>query len=352
MNRHIKRTYRAGDTRFGQRNVGWNIARPLGPELIVRGDKVIQTVNRKRKAYPTDRALNYVANGEIGVGVGRLSKRAKRTLFLDVAFSSQPGYTYGYRPGAGEDAPLELAWAVTVHKSQGSEFGTTFLLLPARTAVSRELLYTALTRQRDRVVILHDGTLDDLRELAQPWRSDTARRLTDLFQAPDPVEVTPPDAQPRRFDRRLLHVAANGTPVRSKNEVIIAGLLDDVAMGRWEYERPFTGSDGRIVRPDFTIDTADGRTVLWEHAGMLDDPTYARKWELKKAWYAANGILPQEQGGGSRGTLLATDDRDGADAQAWAALASEVLGAIDAAAGELAQIAGARRPRRPPVRRR
>jgi hypothetical protein len=26
-------------------------------------------------------------------------------------------------------------------------------------------------------------------------------------------------------------------------------------------------------------------------------PDYARKWALKKAWYAGNGILPHEQGG-------------------------------------------------------
>ena len=43
-------------------------------------------------------------------------------------------------------------------------------------------MYTALTRQKDKVVILHEGTLADLRDLAQPWRSETARRRTDLFQ--------------------------------------------------------------------------------------------------------------------------------------------------------------------------
>ena len=71
---------------------------------------------------------------------------------------------------------LELAWAMTVHKSQGSEFELTLLVLPARVTVSRELMYTALTRQRGRVVILHEGTLADLQELSQPWRSVTARR--------------------------------------------------------------------------------------------------------------------------------------------------------------------------------
>ena len=53
---------------------------------------------------------------------------------------------------------MELAYAVTVHKAQGSEFGKVFLVLPARSRLlSREMLYTALTRQIDRVVILHQG---------------------------------------------------------------------------------------------------------------------------------------------------------------------------------------------------
>jgi len=45
----------------------------------------------------------------------------------------------------------ETAYACTVHKSQGSEFNNVLLLLPARTTpvLSRELLYTAVTRAKD-----------------------------------------------------------------------------------------------------------------------------------------------------------------------------------------------------------
>ncbi len=327
LNRHIKRTYRDSDTRFAQRTFKSNIARPLGPELIVRGDKVMQTINREVDAFPKVGGLNYVANGEIGVAIGRVTpatKRAKRDLWLNVEFSSQPGFQYGYRPTAGDDVQLELAWAVTVHKSQGSEFGITVVVLPARTNVSREMMYTALTRQKDKVVILHEGNLADLRDLAQPWRSETARRLTDLFAAPEPVSLKV-RGQTRRYDRRLLHVSTNGIPMASKNEVIIAGLLDQLVPGQWQYEEPYIGNDGREVLPDFTIVTTDGRKVLWEHAGMLDVPDYARKWELKKAWYIANGILPHAQGDGPNGTLMWTDDLNGADAQAWLAFAAEVL---------------------------
>lgn len=329
LNRHIKRTYRTGDTAWAQRNTPrGNIPKPVGPELIVRGDKVMQTTNKRLKAWPKQGAMNYVANGEIGVAIGYVtpaSKTPKNNLRLNVEFSSQPGFQYSYWPTDSDDALLELAWAVTVHKAQGSEFGTTFLILPARANVSRELMYTALTRQTSKVVILHEGTLSDLRDLAQPWRSETARRLTDLFEAPHPVALEI-RGKARRFDRKLMHVSANGIPMASKNEVIIAGLLDQLTPGHWQYEEPLSGGDGRVVLPDFTITANDGRTIYWEHAGMLDLPDYARKWELKKAWYADNGILPHEQGGGPGGTLMWTDDRGGADAQAWLTLAAEVLG--------------------------
>ena len=132
----------------------------------------------------------------------------------------------------------------------------------------------------------------------------------------------------RRFDRKLIHVSASGIPMASKNEVIIAGLLDQLAPGSWMYEKPLIGSDGRTVRPDFTIARGDGQTVFWEHAGMLDLPDYARKWDLKKDWYVENNILPAEVGGGTNGTLMWTDDLAGADAQRWLAEAADVLGVV------------------------
>jgi len=334
LNRHMKRKYRANDTNLAQRNLRSNVASPLGPELIVRGDKVMQTTNRRLTAWPAGSGPDYVANGEIGVAIGRLvpsAKRKKKSLQLNVEFSSQRGASYSYWPTSGDNnVMLELAWAVTVHKSQGSEFGTTFVVLPARTNVFRELMYTALTRQKDKVVILHEGTLEALRDLAQPWRSETARRLTDLFAASEPV-ILVMRGTARRFGRRLMHVAANGVPMASKNEVIIAGLLDRLVPGQWHYELVLEGSDGRKVKPDFTVLLPDGRIVFWEHAGMLDLPDYAAKWALKKQWYAENGILPHEAGGGPQGCLMWTDDLAGADAQQWLQLASDVLGVVPAA---------------------
>lgn len=186
INRHIKRTYRGSELALAQRNnsTGTNIPGPYRPGA--------------------DRAW--------GQGYGDQER-----LQLNVEYSSQPGAQYSYWASGSEDAKLELAWAVTVHKSQGSEFAVTFLVLPARTTLSRELTYTALTRQRNRVVILHEGTLADLQELSHPWRSDTARRLTDLFAAPRPVLVDPGNSgRPQRLDGRVMHVTAVGVVLKSK----------------------------------------------------------------------------------------------------------------------------------------
>lgn len=94
-----------------------------------------------------------VFNGEIGIVVGQLSKAGAswKPWKIAVEFSSQQGVAYDFsgkdfsREGSNS---LELAYAVTIHKAQGSEFGLTILVLPDPCwLMSCELLYTALTRQ-------------------------------------------------------------------------------------------------------------------------------------------------------------------------------------------------------------
>src|SRR5262249_10195243 len=93
----------------------------------------------------------------------------------------------------------------------------------------------------------------------------------------------------------------------------------------WTYEEPFAGDDGRIVRPDFTIRTDAGVTVLWEHLGMLDNPKYRRKWEIKSTWYSANGVAPVGEPA-TRAALMTTEDTEGVDSEEWAELARSVFG--------------------------
>jgi exodeoxyribonuclease V alpha subunit len=53
-------------------------------------------------------------------------------------------------------AAVDTVYAMTVHKSQGSQFDTAAVLLPEPTSpiLTRELLYTAVTRARDELVLV------------------------------------------------------------------------------------------------------------------------------------------------------------------------------------------------------
>lgn len=317
LNRYIHKQFRQAMIE-ASRQQGWHrkYPTPMGPEEIVYGDKVINLVNtnpshywnRHRKVYPAKEDA-YIANGEIGVAVGFFRKRGLPDLRwkLEVEFSSQPGFKYDYTADRDfkeeGNAVLELAYALTVHKAQGSEFGTVILVLPNPCRLlSRELLYTALTRQRDRIVILHQGPRADLRKFSSDDRSETARRLTNLFVAPLPVLI-----EGRFFEEHLIHRTARGEMVRSKSEVIVADHLANHGV-EYAYEQPLT-IDGVTKYPDFTIeDMESGVSYFWEHCGMLHVPTYRRRWEEKLAWYRSNGILPHDEGGGERGTLIISRD--------------------------------------------
>lgn len=338
LNRSIQRQFRSKAIEFAK-STGWGrrTPKPMGPEGIVYGDKVMNIVNHRHKhVWPEQRtdvdppaeSLRYIANGEIGVVVGYFKKGRGGPLpkNLEVEFSTQPGFSYKFWPrdlpeeGGGK---LELAYAVTIHKSQGSEFGSTFLIVPNPCRLlSRELLYTALTRQTEKVVVLHQGPLAELLAYSSVGNSETAGRLTNLFDPPLPVEV-----QGRYLEDRLIHRTADGTLVRSKSEVIIADALASHGIA-YSYESPFVGDDGTQRLPDFTIeDAATGELYLWEHLGMLSVPKYWKSWERKVQWYAENGVLPQSEGGGERGTLVVTTDDDGGgiDSAAVHELIAEVL---------------------------
>lgn len=78
-----------------------------------------------------------------------------------------------------QSLPLhELAWAMTVHKSQGSEFQRVILMLPeageGHVMLTRELLYTAITRAREQFTLY--GTAEAVKRAA----TQTVNRSTGL----------------------------------------------------------------------------------------------------------------------------------------------------------------------------
>ncbi|MCB9920221.1 MAG: AAA family ATPase [Planctomycetes bacterium] len=333
LNALMQRTFRRGWMAEAQKQ-GWSrkINPPQGRDRIIYGDKVINLQNSaRRKVWP--KRDSYVANGDVGLVVGSYKSAKMKKLFkqLEVEFTSQPSHKYTYllsEFGDEGSSPLELAYALTVHKTQGSEFGTSFVVLPDPCwLLSRELLYTALTRQQDRVIVLHQGDLHSLRKYSREEYSDLARRMTNLFQPPAPVEFAVEGMQ-RFLEEGLIHRTKRGDLVRSKSEVIIANELFSQGIDRYAYEQPLKLSSGAIRYPDFTIiDHDTGETFYWEHLGMLHNPEYAARWERKLAAYRESGIALYEDGGGNVGTLVVTRDdaAGGIDARAIAQLIQDVM---------------------------
>jgi exodeoxyribonuclease V alpha subunit len=126
---------------LGSEALGERLREALNPEApagrLSVGDRVMQV----RNDYERD-----VSNGDVGqviaVGEGGVSVRF------------DPGREVHYGPEDLSD--LDLAWACTIHKSQGSEYPA--VVVPLASAhwrmLRRNLLYTAVTRGRRVVVLL------------------------------------------------------------------------------------------------------------------------------------------------------------------------------------------------------
>lgn len=147
----------------------------LGQTLLREGDKVMQTVNnydlvwRKMKGLQEEEGEG-VFNGDIGV-IRHISSDTGETSveFEDGRFCVYP------RTDIGD---LSLAYAITIHKSQGSEFDV--VVIPAIAGPSliltRNLIYTAVTRAKKMVVIV--GQKKNLKRMVS--NAYTVKRFTML----------------------------------------------------------------------------------------------------------------------------------------------------------------------------
>lgn len=333
INRQIHERFRASFTGLATQPYR-KVPKPLGAERIVYGDKVINQSNHRRdgkRVYP-ESGLGYLANGEIGIAIGHFKTRKRNWTprYLEVEFASQEGFKYSFSAGDFDDegnAALELAYALTVHRAQGSQFGLVILVLPEEHPIlSRELLYTALTRHQGRLVIMHQGPRGKLREFSALHHSETARRYTNLF-APCRMLKSPRPQGEVFLQEGLIHLTADGRAVRSKSELLIAQALMDAGV-EFEYEKQLSlGGQNRY--PDFTIEDAiSGRTIYWEHLGMLSREDYRLAWEKKLAWYRENGILPVDEDADGEQVLVITEDSDkgGLDMGAVKALIEKIGG--------------------------
>ncbi len=150
----------------------------ISPDSLFReGDKVMQIKNNYQLEWeivseyniPVDRGLG-IFNGDMGI----IREINEFDAALVVEFDEHKRVTY---PFTGVDE-LELAYAVTIHKSQGSEYPAVVmpLLSGPKMLFNRNLLYTAVTRARNCVTIL--GSSETLREMIA--NKDGNKRYTSL----------------------------------------------------------------------------------------------------------------------------------------------------------------------------
>ena len=126
--------------------------KPFGDVIFREGDRVMQIRNNYDILWKTEN------NSEAGIGIfngdmGTLVSIDQENETLTVNFDGRVA-VYGF------DALTELehAWAVTVHKAQGSEYRAVILALggSSQLLMTRGVLYTAVTRAKELLILVGD----------------------------------------------------------------------------------------------------------------------------------------------------------------------------------------------------
>ena len=287
-----------------QDRVAAGIIRRVGAlDGITLSDKVIQYRNRPPSNpigaynFETRRAERVeVYNGEIGFvqkhsfdrnqngrrSLRRFQVKFERKDHLAVGYGSNLGSGSGFEK---VEENLELAYAMSVHKAQGSEFNHTYVVVPRSKgrSLSSELLYTALTRARQHCTLLVEGDISTLLSARRPENSQTTLINSSLFDGYFRAVSDELINRKGWYEEGRVHEALSGDMVRSKSELVIANLLHQRDIP-FDYEVLLKAGDGTMYLPDFTI-TWQGETWFWEHWGVMSSDSYREHRERKTAWY-------------------------------------------------------------------
>lgn len=307
--------YKGGE--FGIVNINQVLQEFVGSKMIKKPgrlggitvfDKVIQYRNRPKSNpiwgynFETGRNESFqINNGELGFVFphGYDKDTWYKTNFwferFGVKFSkrNQVNILYGKKLGQTPEKKnlhvekpednLELAYAISVHKSQGSEFERVYMILPKKQTsfLSKELFYTAITRAKRHFTLFIEEDISSLLMLKRKEKSiiNTINSSTFEFK-PIPEGLI---QFYKNLDQYKIYSTLADSLVRSKSEVIIANILFDREI-TFEYEKPLFAKDGSFYIPDFTINWR-GEEFYLEHLGMLDNENYKKKWEVKEKWY-------------------------------------------------------------------
>jgi len=278
---------------------------------IMLGDKVIQIRNRTKSdpiwAYNFDSRQNepvQAYNGELGFvrphqfDKDKLSWAGFRLEKFNVAFARKENLLVGYGRQPGKkpngywlpdqkvEENLELAYAISVHKAQGSEFERVYFVVPKNKAalLSPELFYTGMTRGRRHCTLFIEEDISPLLSMRRPEKSHLLTINSSLFEFKPLADALL--AMNSWYEEGKIHETLTADMVRSKSEVIIANMLFERGV-RFKYEAKLAASDGTFYLPDFSI-LWNGEHWYWEHWGRMDEERYRNHRDEKVAWYKKN----------------------------------------------------------------
>ena len=143
----------------------------VGSRVFRKGDKVMHIVNDYQLEWqnPADMSTGTgVFNGDIGY----IEEIDPKEPAIVVAFDDGKRVRYGQ----GNFDELTLAYAISVHKSQGSEFPVVIIAVTNGNymILTRNLLYTAVTRARNMVVLV--GATENIEKMVK--NNYTAKRYS------------------------------------------------------------------------------------------------------------------------------------------------------------------------------
>jgi exodeoxyribonuclease V alpha subunit len=263
----------------------------LRKDLYKKTDKLIRTKNY----YQNKKLL--LSNGTLGFIGGE--KYNEKFYHADLEGLTNLSFS---EIRSMEQEFFDLAYAITVHKSQGSGFNHLFVVIPARYGLlSKELVYTALTRTKKSITLFlqtHPEQVKNVLDIAM-GRSFSASRRTSLML----------DRPYRFYDLE----PEPGVFVESRVELLIYHLLmkkrDELGKDTFDFtyeEKPVIDGEVVNIKTDFTV-YANSKIRYWEHLGLLDQRKYTWIWQnLKKKTYQSNGMWDN---------VITTDESNGINPQ-------------------------------------
>ncbi|ALI98564.1 ATP-dependent DNA helicase [Rufibacter tibetensis] len=251
-----------------------NLDFELRKNTFKKGDKLIRTQNYYESGKLT------LSNGTLGFILGM----PKENFYFEAKGGMDELAFSDIR--SAEQEFFELAYAITVHKAQGSGFNHLFLVLPARYGLlSKELVYTALTRTKKTITLFIQETEENRKsvlEIASERLFSASRRTSLLLDKPYRYYNLEPE---------------RGVFVESRIELLIYHMLmnkrDELGADLFDFtyeEKPIVEGQKVNIKTDFTI-YSNNQTWYWEHLGLMGQRKYHWTWlNVKKPTYQKAGI--------------------------------------------------------------